>query len=122
MITATNVLVLLSGLCAAVMPIVIWTSTAKWWKQMFGRYIVWQSLAFALILIYVAYNKLVVLLGVAPIPFKQSVALVMFAMIASVEVLGVYVFLRGRYLKRYARGPVDSGKIGQEGNQPSERR
>lgn len=100
MTVATTVAVLIAAVCATAMPIVVVATSQRWWTQIFGRYIMWQCIAFALILDYAGYSRLALLFGWPRIPSAQVVLLVIFVLIASVKALGVYTFLRGYYLKR----------------------
>jgi hypothetical protein len=98
-----HVLTLLSiwiGAAAATALPLIYGTAAKWWANAIGRYLMWQTLVFAVILDYVAYITIAPLAHLPKASSVAAVGLIIYALIASVKVLGVVTFLRMRFLKR----------------------
>lgn len=98
----TLVAVEIAAVASILLPIIIMTG-ARWWSNFMGRYLVYQSIGFALILSYAGYGQLAVRLNWSPLPQKPLVLLSIFTLLASIKVFGVVTFLRARRLGRLAR-------------------
>lgn len=81
---------------------VYWISM-QWWKQVIGRYLMYQSVSYGLILVFVAVTRLH---WIPTSPNTRNIALAVYALIASVEVFGSYVFWRMWRLKRLETASV----------------
>lgn len=99
----TLVAVEVGALAALALPIII-ALGARWWNNFIGRYLMYQSVGFALILTYAGYGQLARRFGWSPLPQSQLVLFSIFALIASIKVFGMVTFLRIHLLaKRVAR-------------------
>jgi len=97
----TLIAVEVGALASLALPVII-ASGAHWWSNFIGRYLMYQSVGFALILTYAGYGRLALRFGWSPLPQSRLVLLSIFALIASIKVFGMVTFLRIRFLSRRA--------------------
>jgi hypothetical protein len=103
MIHLLTLLAIWIGAAAATGLPLIYGTAAKWWANAIGRYLMWQTLVFAIILDYVAYSTVAPHFHLPAAWAVEQVGLAIYALIASVKVLGLVTFLRMRYLRRHAK-------------------
>lgn len=95
--TGLTVVIILAAVMGVMKTAIYWLSM-QWWKQTIGRYLMYQSVGYGLILLFVSFIRLHLI--PASVNTLIGVALAIYALLASIEVFGVYVFWKMWRLKR----------------------
>lgn len=91
-----------SALASIALPVILTIGMDRWWGNFIGRYLMYQSIGFALILAYSGYIQAFRYFGWPPLPDSPAVLLAIFCLLASIKVFGVVTFLRVIYLRNRA--------------------